>query len=434
MSVKAKCPQCARELTIPPELFGKAATCTGCGARIRVPAMSGTGGSPEAATPPLKTAERLEEPPHGQADSQIDSGHAVVTPSGGPPPLPAAASAPEETADMPQVGPLGPPEIHTEPGAGSITSRVRRKSPLSPQIAVGGLAVVGFAAVMGVALSLMGGSHPDAFRFLPADSQFVVSVNLAQAYESPLYQRLAESNPGLVGLRERLVDESGIAPDDVERIVFGGSGPLNMVAVAELSKPIDTAAFIEKETRGGAREEKIGEAVFHVSGRQAYHFPNDRTMVVGPAATLREVLDPQRTAGFSQKMQGLVGELGFSRTAAMAFAVGSGGSGLAGELPVQAEMVRNMDGATLHLDIDADIRAELEVHCADSKIAEDMQKMVDGLLAMARQNSDLSAEARELVDAIEISVSGSRLRARATLTGEQIDRFSQQMPGGMPFH
>jgi len=425
-------------MSIPEEMLGKTANCPGCGAKIRVPGPGGAaapaGSSPQLAGPPLKTAEPLDEPPGAASAAPAANGtFAQSQPAvgGGPPPLPAGGSPEAGSAGF-QIDTSGTPQIHTEPGAGSVSARVHRRGiPNAAVLAVAGLVVVGFLAVVGVGLTLIGGGSPDALRYLPADSQVVASVNFAQAYNSDLYAKLAAGNPQLAQVRDRMIEGSGVAPEEVERIVFGGSGPV-VVGVMELSRPIDVDEFIERQTNGRAEQEKVGDATIYVGGMQAFHFPNDRTMVFGNAAKLREVLDPERTAGLSAGMQGLVDGLDFSRTLAMAVVVDSATARMAGGLPVQDEVVQKIRAVMLQVDVDSDVRADVEVHCQDGETAEDMKKLIDGLLALGRQNQELPAEARELIDALNLSVSGDRLRAKLTITGEQVDRFSEDLPPGMP--
>ena len=74
----------------------------------------------------------------------------------------------------------------------------------------------------------------------------------------------AAKSAAMIGVALSLI--GGIAPDDIERIMVGGSGPLDMIAVAEMNEPIDVAAFVEKESRGRAVEEKVGDATIYVTG------------------------------------------------------------------------------------------------------------------------------------------------------------------------
>jgi hypothetical protein len=355
--------------------------------------------------------------------------------SDGPPPLPAQGAAAAGPPEMPQIDPSAGPFVDTGPGAGSVAAQVQgRRRPLDPKLVIGAVAVVGVLGLIGLGLALMmgGGGSPDAIRYMPADAQVIASVDVGGLLDSGLYQRFANEDSPMGDFREGMMRETGLAPEDVRRILVGGSGPQNMVGVAELNKAMDIAAFVKKQADKGAREEKVGEATIHVNGREAFHFPNDgSTLVFGSASKLREILNPQRTAGLSAKMDELVGDLDFGRTVAVAFVI-TPGSGLTAEMPMAPGMDQ-VEALTVNADVGSDVRVDATVHCKDSETATNLKEMVDGLLAMAKQSEDVPSEVRELMDSLSISVSGSRIRASVTISEGLIDQASENMPGTMPF-
>jgi len=420
MSMKAKCPNCGGAITITEEMFGQTASCPDCGAKIRVPAKPGGAPGPQPGAAPAAPAPAAQPGPPEMP--------------GGPPPLPAQGAAAPGPPAMPQIDPSAGPFVDTGPGAGSVAAQVRgRRRPLDPKIVIGAVAVVGILGLIGVGLALMmgGGGAPDAIRYMPADAQVIASIDVAGLLDSGLYQRFANEDSPMGDFREEMMRETGLAPEDVQRIVVGGSGAQNMVGVAELSKSMDIAAFVEKQTDKGAREEKVGEATVHVTGREAFHFPNDRRIVFGSASKLREILNPQRTAGLSPKMEELVGDLDFSRTVAVAFVI-TPGSGLTAEMPMAPGMDQ-VEALTVHADVGSDLRVDATVHCKDSEIASNLKDMVDGMLAMVKQNPNVPDEARQMMDSLSISVSGSQIRASVTISEELIDQASENLPGTMPF-
>jgi hypothetical protein len=335
---------------------------------------------------------------------------------------------------MPQIDPSAGPLVDTGPGAGSVAAQVRgRRRPLNPMIVVGAIAVVGVLGLIGLGLALMmgGGAAPDAMRYMPADAQIIASVDVRGLLDSGLYKRFANEATPMADFREQMMEETGLAPEDVQRILIGGSGPDNMVGVAELSKAIDIAALVKKQTDRGGQEEKVGEATIHVNGREASHFPNDRTLVFGSTSKLREILNPQRTAGLSSRMDELVGDLDFSRTVAVAFVI-TPGSGLAAEMPMAPGMDQ-VNAATIHADVGSDLRLDATLHCKDSETASNLKDMADGMLAMVKQSPDMPDEVREVLDSLSISVSGSQIQASVTISESLIDQAAENMPGTMPF-
>jgi len=419
MSVKAKCPKCGAVMTISPEMFGQTASCPGCGAKIRVPAKPGGAAGPQPGPAPAAPAPAAQpgSPPM----------------PGGPPPLPAQGAAAAGPPAMPQIDPSAGPFVDTGPGAGSVAAQVRgRRRPLSPMIVIGAVAVVGVFGLIGLVLALMmGGGAPDAIRYMPADAQMIVSVDVGGLLDSGLYKRFANEASPVADFREEMMNETGLAPEDIRRMLVGGSGPDNMMGVAELSKSMDVAAFVKKQADKGAQEEKVGEATIHVNGSEGFHFPNDRTFVFGSASKLREILNPQRTAGLSPKMEELVGDLDFGRTVAVAFVIRPG-SDLAAEMPMVPGMDQ-VEAVTLHADVASDVRLNATLHCKDSETAGNLKEMADGMLAMVKQSPDMPDEAREVLDSLSISVLGSRIRASVTISEGLIDQASENLPGTMRF-
>jgi len=430
MSMRAKCPKCGGGITVTEEMFGQTASCPGCGAKIRVPARPG-GAPGEGSSPPGGAAPAVAAPAGAPAPAQ-----GPPPMPQGPPPLPAHGAAAGGPPEMPQVDPSAGPFVDTGPGAGSVAGRVRgRRTPLNPKIVVGAIAAVGGLVLIGVGLALVmgGGDAPDAIRYMPADAQMIASVDFAGLIDSDIYERLAGENPQMAGFRDEMLRETGLAPEDVRRILVGGSGPDNMIGVAELSKSIDVAAFVQKQG-GRAKEEKVGEATIHVSGSDAFHFPTDRTFVFGKASKLREILNPQRTAGLSPKMEEMVGDLDFGRTIAVAFAIAPG-SGLTNNIPMAGgiEQLKSVEAGTFYADVGSDLRLEAMLYCKDSETAANLKEMADGMLAMFKQSPDMTPEAQELIDSLSISVSGNRIRARVTISEDLIDQASKEMPSSMRF-
>jgi hypothetical protein len=397
MSSKAKCPKCGEVMAITEEMFGQTASCPVCGATIRVPAKA-AGAAAGGSVPP---------------------GGAMP---GSPPPLPAHGAA---------AGPPPMPPVDTS-GGSFVDSGPGGRRPLDPKMIVGGIAAVGVFVLIALGLALLaGGGAPDAIRYMPADAQLIASVDVGELLGSGLYEQFANESPQVAGFREEMMNVTGLKPEDVRRLLVG-AGPDNMIGVAELNTAMDVAAFVEKQAGRGAREEKVGEATIHVSGRDAFHFPDNRTFVFGKAPQLRQALDPQRTAGLSPKIAEMVGDLDFGRTIAVAFVVAPGG-GLAADVPMAAGIADQVQAGVFHADVGSDLRLDATLYCKDGETATNMKEMVDGLLAAVKQRPDVPDEIRELTDSLSISVSGSRIRARVTVSKELIDQASKQVPPSTPF-
>jgi len=428
MSMKAKCPKCGGAIAISEEMFGQTASCPGCGAKIRVPAKPGGAagaGSPQPGATPAAPAPAAEPGPPEMP--------------GGPPPLPAQGAAAPGPPEMPQIDPSAGPFVDAGPGADSVAAQVRgRRRPLDPKLVIGAIAVVGVLGLIGLGLALMmgGGGAPDAMRYMPGDSMAVGVVNVSQLLDSSVYRKIVEQNPQAKEFVGRFSERSGVPLEDIRRFTFGGNPDSpDPVAVMELNKAVDVDDSLDKQARGRRIEkEQVGDATIHLVGRDAYYFPPDRqTMVVGPSEVVRGVLNPDRTGGLPPKLEELVGELDFSQTVAVAFVVPSGVAGLPGDVPIDPSMIEQVESVTLHVDVGSDVEVEATLYCKDSETASNLKDMADGLLAMFKQNPNMPDEAREVLDSLSISVSGSRIRASVTISEGLIDRALQDMPGTMPF-
>jgi hypothetical protein len=269
--------------------------------------------------------------------------------------------------------------------------------------------------------------------FLPDNSKLVVSIDVPAVLASKLYRdAIAGSEAEIKKAEDGMFSETGLAFADVKRVTFGGeqiTGQEPPIVVVELTKAVEPER-LRASMRRTWTEEKIGSATMHVTQDtppMALHVAGDRLVVFGPPNALRTALQRNRAATLSGPIKEAFEQLDFSRTIAAAMAIpeqmpGAGGGFPAlGGMPVSPDMLKKLRAVAAHAHVvGSDVQLAVTVLCAEEQAADELQKMVDGLLAMTRQMGKVPPEAKKTLDSLKISRSGRNLKAQISVDGAQI--------------
>jgi len=103
----------------------------------------------------------------------------------------------------------------------------------------------------------------------------------------------------------------------------------------------------------------------------------------------------------------------------------AGTGGMPPGLPMPVDLSA-VEAATIHVDVGSDLRFSAKVICKNDEIAEGIEKSVTAMLTLAGQSPDVPPEARELLDSIDVSRSGSTIRAEVTIKEELLNKAIEQ--------
>ncbi|HUT09730.1 MAG TPA: hypothetical protein VMY42_04480 [Thermoguttaceae bacterium] len=444
------CPKCGKQLRLTEKVRGRRVRCNACKTVLTVSAETWeltVSGGPSAATP-KGPAAAAPAAPRSAAPPSLPSG-------AGPPPVPSAMGFPP-TLPSAAAGP--PPMIDrgstlAQPYAAGTRPRIR-----TLPLIIGGVAIMLLAAG-GLVAALMltsGGGISKAMRYLPDGSQGIMSVNISAFLDSEVFRRLKSKVPDIAELEKSLVEQADLTFSDFSRLTMGGTtseqGAPEFVAVLEFGKPVDFKSLLGDLPPDFAKGTYSGVTVYEVPIPMpveipgfglGFCYPDDRTVLIGASETLKAVLKRGGEAKLSSRLQKYVDELDFSQVLVGA-AVNSGEaadlSQFTEEMPEEAlgfvKMLETVDVLTFHADVDADIRFAAKGVCKTAENAEDIKKMIDGLLVMGKQfldemPPDEREMVRELLESIKITQSGNEVNVQVTISEKLIDRAFDQLPQGL---
>jgi hypothetical protein len=266
-------------------------------------------------------------------------------------------------------------------------------------------------------------------QYMPDDVQLVGSVNGTAFENSPIYKKL-ETQARQAGFDlDEMAKLSG-GPDlssaGVSRVTFGmviKSFPASPAAVMVMTtrKPVNAeelkklaGAMSQKKKGQTFSEVKVGRYTMHESNDVAFCRANDNTVVIGPSATLRPILERDKQAKISSTLRSALKRLDFTKSA-MALAVdGQGikqGMSMATMFNPFATGGRkgdDVEAITLQMDLSTSVDVKAVVTCQSAQTAKKMQKDFDDTLAQFRgmQQAGLPAEAITILNSIKTESKG----------------------------
>lgn len=390
------CPSCAKQFKVPDEMAGRQSRCTQCSTPLTVPASTAA---------------------------------VAAWQQGAPQPVPPPMSAPSPY----DVGGVARP-------ADDRFGFLKNKFVIAGVAGVFGVVMLG-AVVWGGYRLLFGGSGLGAeVRYLPDNTQAVVSLRPEQVLNSDAYKELkkeimADQRSSSSDPEKEFEQVSGLPLNNMQQVVVGFSAGGNSegIIVVKTVKPV-TADEIKSKRGGSPPETKVGNYSVYEAFPMAWCVAEPKIVVFGKLDQLKKVLERNKDAELSAGLKTALKHADFSKSAVMAVDVKEVYAKTKEESKKQgvdfdkmidqigiANPMGDIDAMTYSLDVGKDIKYQSVSLCKDSKTAEDMKVMSDGLAVFLRRL--FPKYGGDSFDTWESSTSGSKMTASMTLKTESIVKF-----------
>jgi hypothetical protein len=279
------------------------------------------------------------------------------------------------------------------------------------------------------------GPLPAEGLILPADSRFVVGLDVQRMVASELYQSNASQHPMRPQAFADLEARTGLNPErDLDQVFIaggpstgtGGQAP-GLVLVSGRFDRYKLSRAIETQRKDVTWKDHHGVTVYMFGegrkGADAAAFLDDDTMVFGSQSAVEAAI-ASRAGGKTplRTNAGLMALLEKVRPGSTFWMVGD--QSLLQNLPRSVPAPGGSDGSSLQLpavqnlvvtgDLDPQIALEATAETADEAAAKNLADVVRGLLALLALQGNQKPELKELASAVSVTteVNNVRLNAR----------------------
>jgi hypothetical protein len=274
---------------------------------------------------------------------------------------------------------------------------------------------------------------------LPADSKFVMGLDVRKFVASPFYARFAnergQARPDAFG---ELEDKFGLNPErDLDRVIIAGRDTSGLKKDPGIA--IVTGRF-DRYKLGRAAEEKAGVTTKNHQGTPMYlynegqkgataiAFLDDDTLALGSQAAVEAVI--ANRADGSQGLRGnpkllaliesikpgstfwVAGDQSLLSKMPTSLPGGAGGAGM--QLPALRSMIVTGD-------LDPVVALQITGETADVASAQNLADIVRGLVAMASLQAQQKPELRQLASAVSVTTEAERVLVNARFPYELLD-------------
>jgi hypothetical protein len=412
MTIAFSCPGCGKQFKVSDTMAGRKAKCSACATVMLVPsAEQGVAAAP------------TRQPPPPPADDY-----------GGDEPAPRKVKKRKKSRTGLLIALLGL--------GGAV---------LGCCVCTGGFLGLGYFNVWDP-LALFG-SLPAEVRYLPDRCSVVAVVNVEQMQDSECYKQMKKEFPDIKD--DDIVDKGlGIAGTNVQRMVLGvvlpqGAGFMNMggnveeVRVVKTKKAVTASDIVSKRGNAQFKQIKVKDYTIYELSGQSFCVVEDTVVIFSAKAdTLKRVLERDKKPEFSDDMQAAIKQANFSKS--VGFAVdfksfkgppsppmpGGPRPGMPGGDPLQGikDVTDKAEGLGGYVHMGSDLDLNVTVLCQDSKGADDIKKSMDGILTLGK--GFVPPEMKELIEAIKITTSGSKVIASASYKTETLVKVGKAGKAG----
>ena len=274
---------------------------------------------------------------------------------------------------------------------------------------------------------------------LPADSKFVMGLDVRKFVASPFYARFATdrgtARPDAFG---ELEDKFGLNPErDLDRVIIAGRDTSGMKKDPGIA--IVTGRF-DRYKLGRAAEEKAGVTTKNHQGTSMYlynegqngataiAFLDDDTLAIGSQAAVEAVI--------ANRADGAQGLRGNPKLLALIETIKPGSTfWVAGDQSLLSKMPTSVPGgaggAGMQLpslrsmivtgDLDPVVALQITGETADAASAQNLADIVRGLVAMASLQAQQKPELRQLASAVSVTTEAERVLVNARFPYELLD-------------
>ena len=285
----------------------------------------------------------------------------------------------------------------------------------------------------------------DGDRYLPGDTQAVVTLRVKQILESPLLKKdQAKIQAAMQGAGEvqTVLNDLGFDPlKDLDSVTMGGAGAADPEkGLAVVRGKFDLAKF-KARAEQAVRDNPDALKVHQVGGHSVYeaHLPGQpRAMFVGlldgntlvAGARKEAVVEAfdvkagKKQPGLKKDMQDLLAKA----DAKQSISVAALGSALGGEVPFGDKIVNIRGGIALGDDLQADFAILTKDAGSAKELAQFLKDSLDQgkniLQFMAMTQKEL-APLTELVDTLKVSETGSTVNLKGQVTKEALEKLKK---------
>lgn len=282
---------------------------------------------------------------------------------------------------------------------------------------------------------------------LPADTRFVVGMDVRRFVASPLYRRYSERFAVRPQAFSDLEDKTGIDPErDLDQVLIAGRGTASredgIVLVMGRFDRDKLIRAIETQKKGVTWREFQGTTVY-VFGEgggkgSAAAFLDDRTAVLGAPRAVEGMI--------AARAQGEASLRSNSSLIALLEGVAPGSTfWMVGDQTLMDKMPKTIpgpggSGSSLQLpglkslvvtgDLDPVMAVEAKGEASDEAAARNLADVVRGLVALAALQANQRPELKGLASAVSVTTEGAHVRVNARFPYELIDSLHPRKAAG----
>ncbi len=293
-------------------------------------------------------------------------------------------------------------------------------------------------AALALALLLPAARAADVDPYAPADSEWVLRLNLKQLADAPAVKKHAADavRDGLTGSFEALKPLAALGIDplkDVTSVTAAGSGLLQYDKAVLIVRGLDAdklgkkAAELVKSQPAVWKAHKSGDVtVYEVRdkarmGSLYVALLKDGTALASASSKIvatAVAADPKKPAKVSKELQGLVAKADEKDTMWLASVVPASLKATLAKQPQTAGVLKDMQAITARMQVGDDVKATFTVRVKDKKSAQELADLLDnakGIAAAAAFNVD---GVGPVLGNLLQDAKASAADTAATLTGE----------------
>jgi hypothetical protein len=277
---------------------------------------------------------------------------------------------------------------------------------------------------------------------LPADTRFVVGLDVKRFVASPFYGRFASENgQARPDAFKQIEEKLGLNPErDLDRIVIAGRDPSGVKkdpGVALITGRFDRYKLgrVAEERPGVTTKNHQGTSMYlyneETKGATAVAFLDDDTLALGSQAAVEAVIANRATgSGGLRSNSALIGLLETVKPGSTFWMAGDqallskmpssvpgvgGGSGMA--IPTLKSMIVTGD-------LDPVVALQVTGETADAAAAQNLADIVRGLMAMVSLQAQQKPEFQKLASAVSVTTDQHRVLINARLPYELLEKLN----------
>lgn len=265
---------------------------------------------------------------------------------------------------------------------------------------------------------------PELETLVPADTVFVVGANVDAIRDTPVFQKLLGRMP--LPQLDEFAQRTGLDPrKDLSQLLTCSNGKTGLLLARGKFKTQELEARL---AANGAKPFVYKKYNLFGDERAAFFVWNPSTVIAGPAADLRSIIDRTGARGLPPAIRDLLRSLPANDQIYAALAGGLEGLNLAipqdSNLGNITNVLRSMDSATLGIDLRSGIAVTAEVTSKTERDAKFVHDMVKGMVGFGRLNTpDNRLEMLKLYDAIKVEQQQTHTKVTADIPADLADRF-----------